>query len=295
MRLRLVFAILPFAQSLGGAEYLSAQAGAPACVVRSADAAFSNLTELDRFLTHLDSHNPTCISHALTQLKARFASGVLPVPSDSAFVLFRRFFYSVLENYRPPVDPTATFPADLLDSLAREGLRPVQTLFGYRVSEEVGFLLNQSAPYVSEAMRSFLKLVDSDRGKPFCEDGTLMVPFDNTGDRIANWASFVHRYPDFILHREAAENAHNYLAVFLNGLNNTPLFDESLGTDQRYHWTRLRPEVRAAYEHFIAVPHDSATARLVGGFYELLRANAFNWSEAVPAYQARASLPHFGC
>jgi len=199
---------------------------------------------------------------------------------DSAFILYRQFFYEVLirqnelleqnemivhalaEN-RPDVEELNFFKKKLEEN----GMIMLQAEGSFYIGEHQNYLYDAFSPYVSEPIKKLLDLRKDEMKKGFSEDAALLISYKEVGERVSNWEKLINEYPTLKLHQEANGYYNLYLSTFITGLANSPVFD--------YQTNILIPEVKEAYEDYINSNDDSKSRQIVSNYYSLLKNNNF--------------------
>jgi hypothetical protein len=199
---------------------------------------------------------------------------------DSAFVLYRQFFYEVLMKQnevlsqseliaqalaeeRPQVEELEFFRKKISDN----GMVFLQSEGTFYIDEHHNYLFNAFSQYVSVPVNKLLELRRDEMRKGFSEDAALLISFEEVGERVRNWEQLLEQNPTLKLQEEAKNYYNLYLSTFLTGLDNSPVFDR--GTN------KLLPEAKQAFEDYIKKYGESPGGKIVGGYYTILQQNNF--------------------
>ena len=109
------------------------------------------------------------------------------------------------------------------------------------------------------------------------QDGGLMVPPDTLREYIIFLEKFVAQYPDFVLISDAKGILDSYLMTYLEGIDNSPIFD-------KWNTRKMLPEYKVSYEKFLAENKDSKYYPMVEELYNKSKANDFNWDRDFDAW-----------
>jgi hypothetical protein len=145
--------------------------------------------------------------------------------------------------------------------------------------EAPDFLLNTFSGYVSEGVKEYLKIRDSELKKyPVIEDGGLAVSWDEIGDRLVAWEKFTKEFGDYTEEvKKADKKIDYYLKLYVAGepeLDNTPKFVSG----------KLDDDLRRSYVRFIGTYTDSKYYNLISHYYDLLKNNDFENNEEAESY-----------
>ena len=261
--------------------------------------------EYERYLSGLTFGSPDAIPHAVAKYReyAVRTSGV--AIRDRLFRSFKAFFAkaqpALIEKFFPEEEPGAF--TDLVEGqidgwrfrlkdpsvLADEHLRKKVTMIkrnglalfpsesGEYLAEDPDFLLGVCGGWVSKGIRDFLKLRSEELqiGR-IVEDAAIMLDWDELGDRIAGWDSYIKKHPDYPEIEEARNYVVDYLRLYLVDLqlDNTPMFIEG----------RLVEELRESYERFLREYPGSDHYQLIACYYDLLARHDFALSSEARDY-----------
>ena len=78
--------------------------------------------------------------------------------------------------------------------------------------------------YLSDDYKEYLRITIRENEEPFASDGGIIIPFDELGDRIIVWETFIKKYPDLDskLKNLINEKVLEYRNSYILGLDNTP-------------------------------------------------------------------------
>ena len=109
------------------------------------------------------------------------------------------------------------------------------------------------------------------------QDGGLMVPPDTLREYIIFLEKFVEQNPEFILISDAKDILESYLMTYLEGIDNSPIFD-------KWNTRKMLPEFKTSYEKFLSENKDSKYYPMVEELYNKSKANDFNWDRDFDAW-----------
>lgn len=142
----------------------------------------------------------------------------------------------------------------------------VEGSYFYAVNSE--YLREKYGKYLSPAYNEWLELIL--KRESVMQDGGLMVSPDTLREYIISLEKFVEQYPDFVLIGDAKDILESYLMTYLEGIDNSPIFD-------KWNTRKMLPEYKASYEKFLAENKDSKYYQMVEELYNKAKANDFNW------------------
>ena len=79
--------------------------------------------------------------------------------------------------------------------------------------------------YVTDDYKEYLKIWAKDNEKLYQADAGLLVSFEEIGERIVTWESFLNQYPDTKLNIKVTALLNSYREDYLLGMDNTPTLD----------------------------------------------------------------------
>lgn len=252
-----------------------------AAFIVSVPAAADDISSFRQYLSTLDKKDPASIAKALDFFKTHFGAAAAADTRDEAFMEFRAFYYGVISQYNPIIFSDAKLQERLLSDKTRKELESMKkqlSQYGltltmsegtYYVSEEPGFLLKTFSSLVTPSAREYLKLRQKEIKEGFSEDAELLIPWKALADRIATWEKFLSTYPKAALAKQGLLHYNDYLATFLTGIDNSPVFNEK---------GALNPEVRQAYEYYVQKYPSTKSGQLVKQYYEILKKHGFKTS-----------------
>lgn len=233
-------------------------------------------SSLDAFVAQLcalPTTSPQSVPTAVAAYKALFAKDRASADGDRAFVAFRSFYYRVDLG-----DPTKLPPHVLHDNglvmLMSEGLP--------YAGEDNHFFAGTFRPYVSQPIKAFLDLRESELREGFSEDAVLSIPFSALGERVATWEQYVDRYATSPVMAEAKNWLQLYVRTFVTGLDNTPVFDRVT--------RKLRPEMATAYDFYMKRHPTSRYTRLLREYLDVLDRHGDRDSAAGTAFLQRHGI-----
>lgn len=199
---------------------------------------------------------------------------------DSAFILYRQFFYEVLIKQNELLEQNELFAQALSENrqdikeleyfkkkLNENGMVMLQSEGSFYIDEHHNYLYDAFSPYVSEPIKKLLDLRKEEMKKGFSDDAMLLISFKEVGERVRNWEKLIEESRELKLQQEAKGYYNLYLSVFLTGLANSPVFDPQTNL--------LLPEVKQVYEDYIKTNGESKSGQIVSNYYSLLKKNNF--------------------
>ncbi len=158
----------------------------------------------------------------------------------------------------------------------------VEGCYIYAVNSE--YLLEKYGKYLSPAYNEWLKFIL--KRESVMQDAGLMVPPDTLREYIISIEKFVEQYPDFVLIGDAKDILDSYLMTYLEGIDNSPIFD-------KWNTRKMLPEYKASYEKFLAENKDSKYYPMVEELYNKSKANDFNWDRDFDAWLYKYHKKYF--
>lgn len=208
---------------------------------------------------------------------------------DSAFILYRQFYYEVLIRQNELLGQNEIFIRALNENredneelnyfkkkLEENGMIMLQSEGSFYIGEHQNYLYDAFSPYVSEPIKKLLDLRKEEMKKGFSEDAALLISFKEVGERLRNWGKLIDENPSLKLQQEANGYYNLYLSTFLTGLSNSPVFDNQTNA--------LIPDVKDAYQDYIKSNNDSKSGQIVSNYYALLEKNNFKNSREAEAF-----------
>ena len=99
------------------------------------------------------------------------------------------------------------------------------------------------------------------------EDNGLNIDHDKLRIYIIELENFIDKNPNFAAIEEVRSRLNWYVDIYLNGLDNTPLYNRQNHS--------ILPRVKISYERFLSVNYTSKYYPLVLKLYEKIRKNKF--------------------
>lgn len=165
------------------------------------------------------------------------------------------------------LESAATIPNDRIRKLVEDTLQG-----GYKLMNAEGYVYPQVdygawtshasrlSPEVSDYMA--LRALETDR--PTVVDGGLIISWDELGSRVLQAEQYLRDYPKTEVYEEIQTLLERYMAVYLQGVDNTPIYS--------YEGYRVLDEVDASYRKLAAENPGTAAAGAVNGYLQLLEA-----------------------
>ena len=145
----------------------------------------------------------------------------------------------------------------------------VEGIYFYSVNSE--YLIQKYGQYLSPAYNDWLKFTL--KRENVMQDVGLIIPPDTLREYIISLEKFVEQYPEFVLILEVKDILDNYLMTYLEGIDNSPIFD-------KWNTRKMLPEFKASYEKFLTENKDSKYYSMVKELYNKSKANNFNWDRS---------------
>ena len=149
----------------------------------------------------------------------------------------------------------------------------VEGIYFYAVNSE--YLLEKYGKYLSNAYREWLKYIL--KRESVMQDGGLAVQPDKVREYILFLEKFIEQNPDFVLISDAKDMLESYLMIYLEGIDNSPIFD-------KWNTRKMIPEFKESYEKFLSDNKDSKYYSMVEELYNKSKENNFNWDRDFDAW-----------
>ena len=118
--------------------------------------------------------------------------------------------------------------------------------------------------YVTNDYKEYLKIWAKDNEKLYQADAGLLVSFEEIGERIITWESFLNQYPDTKLNIKVTALLNSYREDYLLGMDNTPTLDGGYDNIP----ITIYEEAKKEYDKFIKKYPNSPTVELIKYFLE---------------------------
>lgn len=195
--------------------------------------------------------------------------------ADSAFVAFLSSYSRQLPEWGEDFERWLLSGSAASDSAQRffraRGLILNASEGTFWLTEDPGALLQRLGGFLTRPMQRYLEIKAQEAGG-YESDGGLYISWDELADRIVRWEAFLEANPSFArwdsLWNAAQAWYDRYLSAYVQGLENTPLFD-SPPPDT------LLGEVRASYERLLARHGETQVARFVRGLLDVLQSTGY--------------------
>ena len=142
----------------------------------------------------------------------------------------------------------------------------VEGIYYYAVNSD--YLLKMYGKYLSSAYKEWLEFIL--KRESVMQDGGLIVPPDTLREYIVYLEKFVERNPEFILVDDAKDILNSYLMTYLEGIDNSPIFD-------KWNTRKMLPEYKESYEKFLSENKESKYYPMVKELYVKSKSNDFIW------------------
>lgn len=142
----------------------------------------------------------------------------------------------------------------------------VEGSYFYAVNSD--YMLKKYGRYLSPSYNEWLKFII--KRETVMQDGGLIIPPDKLREYIIFLEKFVEKNSEFILISDAKNILDSYLMIYLEGIDNSPIFD-------KWNTRKMLPEFKASYEKFLSEDKDSKYYPMVEELYNKAKANNFTW------------------
>jgi hypothetical protein len=141
---------------------------------------------------------------------------------------------------------------------------------GYKLMMAEGYIFPQvdygswtrHASQLSPELADYIALLALETDQPTVVDAGLIITWDELGGRALQAETYLRTYPDAQAYAEVQKLFERYMAVYLQGIDNTPIYS--------YEGYRLLDEVEASYRKLTTEHPGTAAAAAVNGYLELL-------------------------
>ncbi len=124
--------------------------------------------------------------------------------------------------------------------------------------------IKQYNGYISDEMKEYIEIKAMDSNEPMAVDAGLRISYDDLADRIIRTEKYIEKYSQGQRYEEMLGNYKNKLAIYLGGLDNTPIAD--------FTSKRIFDDVLESYKKVSKVK-DSATAFVVSKYINAIEEN----------------------
>ncbi|GMK39836.1 hypothetical protein PCCS19_28910 [Paenibacillus sp. CCS19] len=182
-------------------------------------------------------------------------------------------YFSSLEQLAGPIseedlanlpEPAHTLVADAIAGKYRlvesEGI--VYPIVDYRA-------LLDYAPYLSEAMRDYLKLMAEESDDPSMKDAAVSIPWEELSKRTLAAETYLDTYPDSPRHMNVKGMLQRNLVVMLNGSSNTSVFENGF---------QLKSDVKAVLKQTATSSASTFTGQMAKQYLALIDEISANYS-----------------
>lgn len=140
----------------------------------------------------------------------------------------------------------------------------------YYYAINYNYLHQKYGKYLSPAYNLWLKHLSETES--IVEDAGLTISADKLREYIIFLDNFIKLNPNFVLKNDVNDMLNNYLMIYLEGMDNSPIFD-------KWDSKKLNPEFKASYEKFLSENKDSKYYQMVEELYNKAKSNNFTWDE----------------
>jgi len=143
---------------------------------------------------------------------------------------------------------------------------------GYKLTMAEGYIFPQvdygawsrHASQLTPEVADYMALRALETDQPTVADGGLIISWDELGSRALQAERYLRDYPEAEVYEDIQTLLERYMAVYLQGVDNTAIYDfESL---------TLLDEVKASYKKLVDEHPNSAAASVTSGYLALLDA-----------------------
>ena len=118
--------------------------------------------------------------------------------------------------------------------------------------------------YVTDDYKEYLKIWAKDNEKLYQADAGLLISFEEIGERIITWESFLNEYPDTKLNIKVTALLNSYREDYLLGMDNTPTLDGGYDNIP----ITVDEVAKKEYDRFMKKYPNSPTVELIKYFLE---------------------------
>ena len=118
--------------------------------------------------------------------------------------------------------------------------------------------------YVTDDYKEYLKIWAKDNEKLYQADAGLLISFEEIGERIITWESFLNQYPDTKLNIKVNALLNSYREDYLLGMDNTPTLDGGYDNIP----ITVDEVAKKEYDRFMKKYPNSPTVELIKYFLE---------------------------
>ncbi len=241
-----------------------------------------NSQDYRRILEMLDKNNLNSVSIAIQLYKnARTDS----LSRDSMFSDFNDFFSLLANSYLENKNILQNIPSgEFADSsvnriksaLSDYGMKLTTSEGDFYLEPEMDWLVNKFGNNLSTAYHKFLNLSSMEQNEKFAEDGNILISQDSLISRILAWEDFINSYPSFISINQAEDYFSQYFEAFLNGTENTKVFDPLT--------KKLNENSKKAFEAYTINNSSRKSGQIVKEYYDLLKSSDFLYTAKVDSF-----------
>ncbi|WP_146241062.1 hypothetical protein [Paenibacillus sambharensis] len=163
---------------------------------------------------------------------------------------------------------------DSLEQLEPPHRKLVQALQdgGYKLETQEGYIypvvdygsLQEYKPYITEELSGYIEVKALESDQRTASDAAIVISWDELAGRALAAEEFVRKYPDSPEYEEVLTLLERYMAVYLQGLDNTPIYD--------YQTLGLEEDVRASYTKAATEKPETTVGTIVKGYLDVLKA-----------------------
>jgi hypothetical protein len=238
--------------------------------------------EYGEILDALDKNNLNSIGLAIKLYKQ---AKVDSVSKDSMFADFNDFFALIANSYlennnvlqnQSSVESADTTVNRIKTLLSDYGMNLTTNQGEYYLEPETEWLLKKFEGNLSHASLDFLTIYAEEQDNKYIGDGNLLVTQNELISRIIKWEDFIGKYPSFISIGRALDYYTQYLEAFLNGTENTNVFDAAT--------KKLNDKTKSAFEAYVKMYPGRKSAQIVREYYDLLKSSDFHYTDKVDSF-----------
>lgn len=118
--------------------------------------------------------------------------------------------------------------------------------------------------YLPDEIRAYIDIKSLDSNEPAVLDGELNVSINEIGERLITIESYIKEYQDNLKFEEILRCYGNYLKLYLEGTDNTPIYN--------YEDNVIKEEVMSSYKNMSSLKN-SVTANVMSKYIDIIEEN----------------------
>ncbi|QQY79589.1 hypothetical protein EDD65_11046 [Keratinibaculum paraultunense] len=120
--------------------------------------------------------------------------------------------------------------------------------------------------YISDELKDYIDIKAMDSNEPTIIDGSLMISFDELAERLMAVENYIKKHSEGIRCEELLRLYGTYLIFYLEGADNTPIYDE-----ETY---KIKDEVLSSYKKTMK-SKDTVLSYIIGKYMNIIEENQF--------------------